>query len=270
MLKLAPDPLSESTQFLPLSGSNAKEKIYPTDIYGILAQVTLCQNKYLNYSSTDMNRTDKLILALPKGRILEELMPLLDKCGIVPEKDFFEGRSRKLRFTTNHDTLDIIRVRAFDVATFVAHGAAQLGAVGSDAIEEFNYAELYSPLDLKIGQCRLCVAEHKDIAATDNPKRWSHIRIVTKYPNLTARHFAARGVQAECIKLSGAMEIAPSLGLAQRIVDLVSTGSTMKANDLVEIETIMDVSSRLIVNRSALKTSPEEINNWINKFREMI
>ncbi len=217
-----------------------------------------------------MTKQDKLILALPKGRIYEELEPILNKCGITPEKDFFEGSSRKLRFTTNHEGLDIIRVRAFDVATFVAHGAAQLGVVGSDAIEEFDYDELYSPLDLGIGKCRLCVAEHKDEAAKDDPQRWSHIRIVTKYPNLTKRHFAARGVQAECIKLNGAMEIAPALGLARRIVDLVSTGSTMKANDLVEIETILDVSSRLVVNRSALKTSPEAVNNWIDKFRAAV
>ncbi len=217
-----------------------------------------------------MTKQDKLILALPKGRILEELMPLLDKCGIEPEPDFTDDSSRKLQFTTNHEGLDIIRVRAFDVATFVAHGAAQLGVVGSDAIEEFSYDELYAPLDLKIGHCRLCVAEPKDKAEDDDPARWSHIRIVTKYPNLTARHFAARGVQAECIKLNGAMEIAPALGLASRIVDLVSTGSTMKANGLVEIETILDVTSRLVVNRSALKTSPEAVKNWIEKFRNAV
>lgn len=211
---------------------------------------------------------EKLILALPKGRILEELSPLLKKCGLVPEKDFFDESSRKLRFSTNHKNLDVIRVRAFDVATFVAFGAAQLGVAGSDVLEEFEYDELYSPLDLNIGHCRLSVAMPKEEAANDDPSRWSHVRVVTKYPNLTARHFAQRGVQAECIKLSGAMEIAPALGLARRIVDLVSTGSTLKANGLAEVEKIMDVSSRLIVNRAALKTAPESLKDWIEKFRK--
>ncbi len=213
---------------------------------------------------------NKLILALPKGRILEELLPVLDKCGIEPEDAFTDETSRKLLFKTNHKNLDIVRVRAFDVATFVAYGAAHLGVVGSDALEEFSYDELYSPIDLKIGRCRLSVAEHKDEAARDDPSRWSHIRVVTKYPNLTARHFAARGVQAECIKLNGAMEIAPALGLARRIVDLISTGSTLKANDLVEIEKILDVSSRLIVNRSCLKTSPGAVKCWVEKFQNAV
>lgn len=211
--------------------------------------------------------TDKLILAVPKGRILKELAPLLAKCGIVPEKDFSDESSRKLRFSTSDPGLDIIRVRAFDVATFVAYGAAHIGVVGSDVIDEFEYSELYSPLDLKIGKCRLSVAEPKEEAAKDKPARWSHVRVVTKYPGLTARHFARRGVQAECIELNGAMEIAPALKLAQRIVDLVSSGETLKANGLVEIEKIMDVSARLIVNRPALKTAPDAVNGWIKKFR---
>lgn len=212
----------------------------------------------------------KLILALPKGRILEELMPLLEKCGIEPEDDFTNSKSRKLRFTTNHDNLDIIRVRAFDVATFVAYGGAHLGVVGSDAIEEFNYSEIYAPLDLGIGKCRLSVAMLKQDAAQDDPAQWSHIRVATKYPNLTARHFAKRGVQTECIKLNGAMEIAPILGLAKRIVDLVSTGNTLKANDMVEVEEILNISSRLIVNRSVQKTRSGEISHWINTFKNAL
>lgn len=211
---------------------------------------------------------EKLIFALPKGRILKELLPLLKKCDIVPEKEFSDDSSRKLQFSTNHKNLDIIRVRAFDVPTFVAFGAAQLGVSGSDVLEEFEYGELYSPLDLNIGHCRLSVAMPNEEAANDDPAKWSHIRVVTKYPHLTAKHFAARGVQAECIKLNGAMEIAPALGLARRIVDLVSSGGTLKANGLTEIEKIMDVSSRLIVNRSALKTAPESVNGWVNKFRK--
>lgn len=216
-----------------------------------------------------MNK-DKLILALPKGRILEELMPLLQACDIVPEDDFTNSKSRKLRFTTNHENLDIIRVRAFDVATFVAYGGAHLGVVGSDAIEEFNYADIYAPLDLNIGHCRLSVAMPTQEAEKEDPGKWSHIRVATKYPNLTARYFAARGVQTECIKLNGAMEIAPALGLARRIVDLVSTGNTLTANNMVEIEKILDVSSRLIVNRGTQKTQPTEISNWVDRFRNAL
>lgn len=210
----------------------------------------------------------KLILAVPKGRILEELLPLMDRAGIVPEVDFMDENSRKLRFSTNREDLDIIRVRAFDAATFTAFGAAHMGVAGLDVLEEFDYSELYAPVDLKVGVCRLAVAELADEAKSDNSARWSHIRIATKYPNLTRKHFAVRGVQAECIKLNGAMEIAPSLGLARRIVDLVSTGSTLKANGLVEMETILNITARLIVNRTALKTMPEKMQYWIDAFRE--
>lgn len=217
-----------------------------------------------------MTLPQKLILALPKGRILKELLPLLDKCGIVPEDAFRDENSRLLRFATNRPDLDIIRVRAFDVATFTAFGAAHLGVAGSDVLEEFDYNELYAPVDLRIGQCRLSVAMEEQEAKNDDPRKWSHIRVVTKYPNLTRRHFAARGVQTECIKLNGAMEIAPSMGMARRIVDLVSTGSTLKANGLVEVESILDVSSRLIVNRGALKTMPDVMQGWIETFRKAI
>jgi ATP phosphoribosyltransferase len=210
----------------------------------------------------------KFILALPKGRILEELAPILKACDIRPEDAFFDDNSRLLRFTTNHKELDIIRVRAFDVATFVAYGGAQMGVVGSDALEEFMYQDLYAPVDLKIGHCRLSVAMPEEEARKEDPSRWSHIRIATKYPNLTARHFASRGVQAECIKLNGAMEIAPALGLARRIVDLVSSGGTLKANGLVEVEKILDVSSRFIVNRTAQKTNPAILNQWTQRFQD--
>ena len=209
----------------------------------------------------------KLILALPKGRILEEFQPFLDRAGIMPEPAFYDEKSRLLQFATNLPGLDIIRVRSFDVATFTAFGAAHLGVAGLDVLEEFDYPELYAPVDLKIGLCRLSVAMQESELANENPRSWSHIRVATKYPNLTRKHFAARGVQTECIKLNGAMEIAPSLGLARRIVDLVSSGGTLKANGLVEVEKIMDVSSRLIVNRTALKTMPDVMHGWIEKFR---
>ncbi len=211
---------------------------------------------------------EALVLALPKGRILRELGPLLRRAGIEPEPAFSDERARQLRFATNHPGIESIRVRSFDVATFVAFGAAHLGVVGNDVLMEFDYPELYAPVDLGIGRCRLVVAESKDLVESDDPTRWSHIRVATKYPEITRAHFAARGVQAECIKLSGAMELAPSLGLCRRIVDLVSTGATLAANDLVEVETLAEVTSRLIVNRAALKTRPAELGRWIEGFRD--
>jgi ATP phosphoribosyltransferase len=207
------------------------------------------------------------VLALPKGRILRELAPLLTRAGLEPEADFHDESSRKLRFATSDPRLEIIRVRSFDVATFVAFGAAQLGVAGNDVLLEFDYPEIYAPVDLGIGKCRLAVAEPAEMVSEDDPNRWSHIRVATKYPNITRAHFAARGVQAECIRLSGAMELAPTLGLSRRIVDLVSTGATLKANNLVEIEHIADVTSRLVVNRTAWKTYPEEIGGWIERLR---
>lgn len=210
-----------------------------------------------------------IILAVPKGRILGEALPLLARAGIEPEASFADEDSRALRFSTNDPSISLIRVRAFDVATFVAHGAAQLGIVGSDVIEEFAYSELYAPVDLGIGHCRISVAEPADLAAGDDPRRWSHVRVATKYPNLTRRHFEARGVQAECVKLNGAMELAPTLGLSSRIVDLVSSGRTLKDNGLVEIEVIAEISARLIVNRAAFKTRPEVVA-MVDAFRAAV
>lgn len=215
-------------------------------------------------------KTDKLILALPKGRILAEVLPLLARAGIEPEPEFSDPDTRKLRFDTNDPGIEIIRVRAFDVATFVAFGAAHFGVAGSDVIMEFDYPELYAPLDLDIGKCRLSVAAPQSVVAVDNPVRWSHVRVATKYPNLTQKHFARRGVQAECIKLNGAMELAPTLGLCRRIVDLVSTGGTLKANGLVEIEKIAEISSRLVVNRAALKTRASTLTGWIDRIRDAL
>lgn len=209
-----------------------------------------------------------LVMALPKGRILEEALPLLRRAGIVPEPDFAREDSRQLRFSTDLRGLSLVRVRSFDVATFVAFDAAQLGIVGSDVLMEFDYPELYAPVDLGIGRCRLSVAEPEALAGADDPGRWSHIRIATKYPELTRRHFARRGVQAECIRLSGAVELAPSLGLSQRIVDLVASGETLRANGLAEVEIIAEVSARLIVNRAALKTRAAEIQPLIERIRE--
>ena len=198
-----------------------------------------------------------LILAVPKGRILAEALPLLARAGVRPEAAFGDENSRALRFATDDPGIALIRVRAFDVATFVAHGAAQLGIVGSDVLAEFGYSELYAPVDLGIGHCRLSVAEPAALAEKDDPRGWSHVRVATKYPHVTAAHFARRGVQAECVKLNGAMELAPTLGLAPRIVDLVSSGRTLRENGLVEVEEIMQVTSRLVANRAAMKTRPD-------------
>jgi len=211
---------------------------------------------------------EPIIIAVPKGRILSEVMPLFARAGIEPEAAFAAEDSRALRFATNRADIGLIRVRAFDVATFVAHGAAQLGIVGSDVLMEFDYSELYAPVDLGIGHCRLSVAEPRALAAQDDPRSWSHVRVATKYPNVTRRHFEARGVQAECVKLNGAMEIAPVLGLSSRIVDLVSSGRTLAENGLVEVETIAEVSARLIVNRAAFKTRAREVLPLIEAFRE--
>jgi ATP phosphoribosyltransferase len=211
---------------------------------------------------------ERLVLVLPRGRILSEVTPLLKRAGLEIEPAFDDPDSRQLRFKTNHEGLDVIRVRSFDVASFVAFGAAQLGVAGSDVLMEFDYSEIYVPLDLKIGRCRMVVAGPKEDAGRDDPARWSHVRIATKYPEVTRRHFARRGVQAECIVLNGAMELAPSMGLSRQIVDLVATGSTLRANGLVEIEHVADITSRFIVNRAALKTRALEVGSWIERFRE--
>ncbi len=210
-----------------------------------------------------------LILAVPKGRILEEALPVLARAGIVPEPAFVDEGSRALQFATNDPAVTLIRVRAFDVATFVAHGAAQIGIVGSDVLMEFDYPELYAPVDLGIGRCRISVAEPAEMAAQDDPRGWGHVRVATKYPHIAKAHFAARGVQAECVKLNGAMELAPALGLAPRIVDLVSSGRTLKENGLVEVEVIAEVTSRLIANRAAFKTR-ERLVPMIEAFRRAV
>lgn len=210
--------------------------------------------------------SNPLIFAVPKGRILEEALPLMARAGVVPEAEFHDKASRALSFACEDPAMRLIRVRAFDVATFVAHGAAQAGIVGSDVVEEFAYSDLYAPVDLDIGHCRLSVAEPEGEASGVLP---SHLRIASKYPNLTRRHFEGLGIQAEVVKLNGAMELAPSLGLSSRIVDLVSTGRTLRENGLVETSIILDISARLIVNRAALKTD-ERVGALVERFRALV
>ncbi len=211
-----------------------------------------------------------LILAVPKGRILHEAAPLLARAGINPDTGFADEGDRRLRFPTDNPALDLVRVRSFDVATFVAFGAAQIGICGADVLMEFDYPELYAPVDLGIGRCRVSVAEPALAAAGDDPRRWSQVRVATKYPNLARRHFAARGVHAEIVHLNGAMELAPGLGISRLIVDLVQTGSTLRANGLVEVERIADITSRLVVNRTALKTDPERIMALVERIRAAV
>lgn len=207
-----------------------------------------------------------LIFAVPKGRILDEALPLMARAGVVPEAEFHDKKSRALSFDCEDPDMRLIRVRAFDVATFVAHGAAQAGIVGSDVVEEFAYSDLYAPVDLDIGHCRLSVAEPEGQVSGVMP---SHLRIASKYPSLTRRHFEGLGIQAEVVKLNGAMELAPSLGLSSRIVDLVSTGRTLRENGLVETSTIIEISARLIVNRAALKTD-ERVGALVERFRALV
>ena len=216
-----------------------------------------------------MNDKD-IIIALPKGRILKEVLPIFDKVGVIPEKSFFNEKDRKLKFKTNIPNIKLIIVRSFDVATFLIYGAAHIAIIGSDVLEEFNHFEIYSPIDLKIGLCRLVVATTKEILSDEDPLTWSYVRVATKYPNLTSEHFKKRGVHADCIKLNGAMELAPSMGLCRRIVDLSESGETLKANGLIEIEEIMKVSTRLAINRNAYKTNFKEINKIIKKFEGLL
>src|SRR6201998_2803936 len=190
-------------------------------------------------------------MALPNGRILGEVIPLLRGIGIEPKPSCADPSTRQLRFRTSEPGLDLIRVRSFDAATFVAFGAAQLGIAGNDVLMEFDYSEIYAPLDLDVGHCRLAVAATADALGQAQITRSSHVRVATKYPDVTRRHFAARGIEEECIKLNGAIELAPRLGLCHHIVDLVQTGATLKANGLIEIEPIGQVTSRLIVNPPA-------------------
>ena len=211
----------------------------------------------------------KIIMAVPKGRILDELNPILKKIGITPEKDFFSHDSRKLMFETNLTFLNIIRVRSFDVATFVAIGAAQIGIAGDDVLNEFNYEEIYKVLDLKIGKCRLSIAKKKN-SISDFSDKEGHILVATKYKNTVTNYFAKKGIRAECIKLNGAIELAPKLGICSTIVDLVSTGKTIKENNLKETDILLKITSKLIINKIAYKLMNDNITLILDKFKKMI
>jgi len=211
--------------------------------------------------------SDWITFALPKGRIMQDSMELFAQIGITcPEMN---DESRKLVFENPEQKFRFMAVRATDVPTYVEYGCADLGVVGKDTLLEQG-KNLYEPLDLKFGYCRLVVAEPKELQKSDNPLNWSNIRVATKYPNITERYFASKGVQVELIKLYGSIELAPLVGLSERIVDLVSTGGTLKANDMVEVETIAEVTTRLIVNRASLKTKHQRISKIIDDLEKVI
>lgn len=211
--------------------------------------------------------SDWITFALPKGRILEDSMELFNQIGITcPE---MSEKSRKLVFENPELKLRFMAVRATDVPTYVEYGCADLGVVGKDTLLEQG-KDLYEPVDMKFGYCRLVVAEPKNLQAEDNPLNWSNIRVATKYPNVTERYFAEKGIQVELIKLYGSIELAPLVGLSERIVDLVSTGGTLKANGMVEVETIAEITSRLIVNRASLKTKHQRIGKIIEDLEKVV
>jgi ATP phosphoribosyltransferase len=198
-----------------------------------------------------------ITLALSKGRILDDTLPLLAAAGIGV--DPAELASRKLIVPTDDPALRLIIVRASDVPTYVQYGAADLGVAGKDVLLEHGGEGLYQPIDLGIGRCRMCVAVRRGFDYAAAVRRGSRLRVATKYVGVAREHFAAKGVHVDPIKLYGSMELAPLVGLADAIVDVVSTGSTLKANDLVEVEEIMQISSRLVVNQASLKTRLREL-----------
>lgn len=201
--------------------------------------------------STAGKMSAMITIALSKGRIFEETLPLLAAAGIVPNED--PEKSRKLIIGTNRDDVRVVIVRASDVPTYVQYGAADLGIAGKDVLIEHGGAGLYQPLDLKIAKCRMCVATPAGFDYAAAVRRGARLRVASKYINTAREHFAAKGVHVDLIKLYGSMELAPLAGLADAIVDLVSSGGTLKANNLVEVEEIMQISSRLIVNQASLK-----------------
>ena len=209
-----------------------------------------------------------LTLALSKGRIFDETLPLLKSAGIEVAED--PETSRKLILPTTRADVRVVLVRATDVPTYVQYGGADLGVAGKDVLLEHGSQGLYQPLDLQIAKCRMSVAVRDDFDYATAVKQGSRIRVATKYTQTARAHFSDKGVHVDLVKLYGSMELAPLTGLADAIVDLVSTGSTLKANHLVEVEKIMDISSRLVVNQAALKLKREPIRKIIDAFAAAI
>ena len=209
-------------------------------------------------------QSQMITLALSKGRIFEETVPLLKAAGIEVLDD--PEKSRKLILETNQPNVRVLVVRATDVPTYVQYGGADMGITGKDTLLEHGSQGLYQPLDLQIAKCRISVAVRADFDYASAVKQGSRLKVATKYVAIAREFFATKGVHVDLIKLYGSMELAPLVGLADAIVDLVSTGNTLKANHLIEVERIMDISSRLVVNQSALKLKQEPIRAIINAF----
>lgn len=206
----------------------------------------------------------QLTLALSKGRIFEETLPLLEAAGIRVMED--PEKSRKLILATNDPAVQVIIVRASDVPTYVQYGAADFGVAGKDVLFEHGGEGLYQPIDLAIAKCRMSVAVSMGFDYANAVRQGARLRVATKYTETARQHFAAKGVHIDLIKLYGSMELAPLVGLSDVIVDLVSTGNTLKANNLVEVEEIMDISSRLVVNQAALKLKRERLQPILEAF----
>jgi len=211
---------------------------------------------------------DTITLALSKGRIFDETLPLLRAAGIEVLED--PEKSRKLILPTNQPNVRVVLVRASDVPTYVEHGGADLGVTGKDTLIEHGGQGLYQPLDLNIARCRVSVAVRADFDYAHAVRQGSRLRVATKYTNIAREFFATKGVHVDLIKLYGSMELAPLTGLADAIVDLVSTGNTLKANHLIEVERIMDISSRLVVNQGALKLKQSLIRPLIRTFADAV
>ena len=206
-----------------------------------------------------------LTLALPKGRLLEPALALLGRLGIQG----LDADSRRLLLTDESRDLRFIFLKPADIPAYVEYGAADLGIVGKDILAE-QAPDVYEPVDLGFGFCRLVVAEPRELWERDDPARWSWVRVATKYPALTEAYFSERGIQVEMIRLDGSIELAPLVGLAERIVDLVQSGDTLRANGLVEVAQIMSSTARLIVNRAALKTAHARVNALIEAMRREV
>ena len=209
-----------------------------------------------------------ITIALSKGRIYDETVPLLAAAGISVSEDI--EKSRKLIFETNKSDVRVVLVRASDVPVYVQYGGADLGVAGLDSLIEHGAQGLYQPLDLQIARCRVSVAVRNGFDYALAVKQGARLRIATKYPEIARNFFATKGVHVDMVKLYGSMELAPLTGMADAIVDLVSTGNTLKANDLVEVEPIMEISSRLVVNQAALKLKREPLRRIINAFASAI
>lgn len=212
-----------------------------------------------------------VVIALPKGRISEDLTPMLSAVGVSIEPDFFLPDSRKLKFMTNYPEISVVKVRSSDVPTFVNFGAADVGVAGLDIIYENNYDNIYNMFDLNIGKCKMVIAgKQSKFGSNDfDIQNIDSLRIATKYPNITKKYFSNLDIQAEMVKLNGAIEVAPDLGLSDYIVDLVQTGSTLRENHLAELHKILDISSHLIVNKQSLNTKNAQIVDIINNFRRI-